>query len=53
MSNKEVLLIGVDPAGFDYANSPFSDLTPDGMLAGAGFEGSPGARRKVQTSPGH
>ena len=31
---KKVLLIGLDPQGYDYANSPFPNLTPQIVMAG-------------------
>ena len=34
MNAKKVLLIGLDPQGFDYANSPFPNLTPELVMAG-------------------
>lgn len=30
----KVLLIGLDPHGFDYANSPFPNLTPELVMKG-------------------
>lgn len=34
MNAKKVLLIGLDPQGYDYANSPFPNLTPQIVMAG-------------------
>ncbi len=34
MAAKKVLLIGLDPQGYDYANSPFPNLTPQAVMAG-------------------
>jgi hypothetical protein len=34
MTAKKVLLIGLDPQGFDYASSPFPDLTPEIVTKG-------------------
>jgi hypothetical protein len=34
MTSPKVLLIGLDPQGYDYANSPFPHLTPEIVMAG-------------------
>lgn len=34
MAAKKVLLVGLDPDGYDYANSPFPNLTPEIVMAG-------------------
>jgi hypothetical protein len=34
MTATKVLLIGLNPQGFDYANSPFPDLTPEMVMKG-------------------
>lgn len=34
MTAKKVLLIGIDPQGYDFANSPFPHMTPQVVMAG-------------------